>query len=1266
MQKICPYCAHEFDVTDEAAERPVECPECGGKVFAELQREESFAVENEVAPGIKVGQRLGDYEIEGRLGAGGMAVVLRAKQLALNRPVALKILPEHFAENPVFVSRFHAEAAVLATLDHPNIVGVIDRGEQDGNYYIVMSLIEGGSLKERLGERQHLSPHESLRIMEQVCDGLAYAHGKGVIHRDIKPGNIMVSPDGRVRIADFGLAHLAAEEGGMDLTRSGQAMGTVKYMAPEQLTDPKTVDARADIYAMGVTLYEMLTGLAPMGAFRMPSEVDPNIDVRLDDTITKAMQTDPAGRFQTVPEMLADLKAISSSAVVTAEQAEQEEVAAAPSAISVLLACRACGHESRPEAHACEKCGADLSDLFEPCHECGMENRLDVPNCRQCGTDLGLRRAQKRGRTESRQLRAMQLRKEKKYDEAIGVLEKIVATRGREYEQVRESAQKWIEKLAANRDRQYEHVYNAGERFVAEGRRHHATRLWEQLPPDYRDVRKRIEEVRAEVEHARDLAREGSELSAKGDWQAALERWQEAARLMPLDESLRNRIRETKNRLGNRALIREFMKEADRCQSHGNMSEALALCQRVLELDPKHAGAREMVEELRARRDESTDVAVDTGLVIQPPVAFEPREPAAAPVKLFLVIAGIGILGLVMLLAFGLVGGSREEDAAAKEQYARAEQLRDEGNYTAAVAQYARVTSKHAGSRWAEMAEVEIHDLEDRLRRANSLCRKGESALENGEPEEAIKAYAQVLADPKLRADPAIRERAESGRAKARKTAIEFLIGQAKAAEKRGEWKKALGHYKDADDRYGIAKQKHIAAAIAHAEKQTGLLAQALEAMKKAQEKQEWRAALEAAERALKISACGRDELLERMHAIAGKIEPQKDMVRIGRGKFIMGADDGDKDEKPKREVLIENLFHIDVYEVSNAGYAEFLKATKIKPPPHWRGPTPPKGREQHPVVNVTWEEARAYARARGKELPTEAQWERAARGVKGRLYSWGEVFDRRRAVLGFDSTPVGTCGSDKSTVGGDGPDSDKACFDMAGNVAEWTADACGARRVVKGASWVGLEKGRLTRPVVGGRGVWVLLDRRRGQDAAVVCPRDIRMTLLGRSGGLDLANIQVEKWRPRIRAWASSKFPVPKGAPIGRKKWVAKRKVRVEVDFSTGCTFLQFVKQRPLTMRYRDPFGMEWCMEKARERPRTRRGLPAHEGEPPEDREAPVAKRELRLAPRGANRMTGRPDRRYLNVGFRCVKVIWRAPKPQTPKPQTGKPAAGPSAANP
>jgi len=260
-----------------------------------------------------VAEQFPELEILSELGRGGMGVVYKARQKNLDRLVALKVLPRALVEGDEgavnFEERFTREARALARLSHPNIVGVHEFGEREGVYYFLMELVDGANLRQamRAGD---LTPVQALAIVPQICDALQYAHDQGVVHRDIKPENVLLDNEGTVKIADFGLAKLitkAPDE--RTLTRQGLVMGTPHYMAPEQIEKPAEVDHRADIYSLGVVLYEMLTGELPIGRFAPPSE-KVHVDVRLDEVVLRALEKDVGRRYQAVTDVktgIADL-----------------------------------------------------------------------------------------------------------------------------------------------------------------------------------------------------------------------------------------------------------------------------------------------------------------------------------------------------------------------------------------------------------------------------------------------------------------------------------------------------------------------------------------------------------------------------------------------------------------------------------------------------------------------------------------------------------------------------------------------------------------------------------------------------------------------------------------------------------------------------------------------------------------------------------------------------------------------------------------------
>jgi len=246
------------------------------------------------------------------IGTGGMGAVYKARQEGLDRVVALKILPEEFGHDVKFALRFTREARTLAKLNHPNIVSVYEFGSVQDTYYFLMEYVEGSTLRDVVKSR-HLAPEHALAIVPHLCDALQYAHDNGVVHRDIKPENILMSVDGSIKIADFGLSRLLGSENPQhSLTGTHQVMGTPHYMAPEQLEGARSVDHRADIYSLGVVIYEMLTGELPIGRFAAPS-VKAEIDVRLDEVVLRTLEKEPQRRYQHASQIKSDVQTITST-----------------------------------------------------------------------------------------------------------------------------------------------------------------------------------------------------------------------------------------------------------------------------------------------------------------------------------------------------------------------------------------------------------------------------------------------------------------------------------------------------------------------------------------------------------------------------------------------------------------------------------------------------------------------------------------------------------------------------------------------------------------------------------------------------------------------------------------------------------------------------------------------------------------------------------------------------------------------------------------
>lgn len=277
-----------------------------------------FQVEEE-----RKGQQIPGYRVEGKLGAGAMAQVFKANQLSLDRPVAIKVLPRKHSNNPQFIERFYAEGKAAAALNHPNIVQAYDVGQAGEFHYFVMEFVEGATVHDRIVANKRTPERDALDIAISVADALRHAHDKGLIHRDVKPKNIMITPDGVVKLADLGLAR-AIDDKEAALAEQGKAYGTPYYISPEQIRGEVNVGAQADIYSLGATLYHMVTGQVPFNGKNPnevmqkhlkaplvpPDHVNPKLSAGISEVIEKMMAKSRRERYRDMGEVLVDLKAV--------------------------------------------------------------------------------------------------------------------------------------------------------------------------------------------------------------------------------------------------------------------------------------------------------------------------------------------------------------------------------------------------------------------------------------------------------------------------------------------------------------------------------------------------------------------------------------------------------------------------------------------------------------------------------------------------------------------------------------------------------------------------------------------------------------------------------------------------------------------------------------------------------------------------------------------------------------------------------------------
>jgi serine/threonine protein kinase len=348
-----------------------------------------------------IGKKLGQLEVVEQIGQGGMATAYKAYQPALDRFVAIKVLPAAYAKDPTFMERFIREARAIARLYHPHILPVHDFGEQDGTTYIVMEYVSGGTLKRRLKPNQPLPLRDALDLVLQACQALECAHQHNIVHRDIKPANMLLRNDNFLLLSDFGIAKIL--ESNTVLTRTGVGIGTPQYMSPEQSTGSPNVGPRSDIYSLGIVLYQAVTGRVPYGSpgdapltislkhvnepLPPPRQFAPDLPPMVEQVIIKALEKDQDHRFQSATEMI--------DALNTVIMALRGPTVGFSRAFGVLAPEATPPAPSRSEVTPSTPARADLTPPHGiTCFRCDSENLPGKLFCTTCGYDLSGRRAQ--------------------------------------------------------------------------------------------------------------------------------------------------------------------------------------------------------------------------------------------------------------------------------------------------------------------------------------------------------------------------------------------------------------------------------------------------------------------------------------------------------------------------------------------------------------------------------------------------------------------------------------------------------------------------------------------------------------------------------------------------------------------------------------------------------------------------------------------------------------------------------------------------------
>jgi len=540
---------------------------------------------------VKPGDQLSGFRIEEEIGRGGMGVVYRATQLSLNRPVALKILPRKYSTNPTFVRQFDSEIATLASLSHPNIVSIIDRGRAGDTYFYAMEYIRGTTLKALVRERR-ISIEFFLRIFRQAGEALRYIHSKGIIHRDIKLGNVMLDESNNVKIADFGVARIMAEGEGGAVDRRRRA-GTPGYMAPEQQEDPGRTDERSDIFSLGAVMYRALTGRLPELPPPPPSELREDVDTHLDELILKCLRENPDERFQSAGEFLLALDSY------------EEELT------RLRKVCPHCSGENPLEETHCLACGADISDLFDVCPTCGRDNPHGAQTCAGCGAQLKEAREQAVAMIRKRMERARSLAGAKRYQGAIEELEGVLAVKGPLYAHSRAQAAALVERYRTEMLAPHLEARERGKALSAQGRLAEAVRAYREIPPEMAErvqVAELIRDAERKMARARRLVSEASELLKKGRLDTAREALGQAAaawRDCPGLRDLQYRVQALEQ---TSQMVAEELQGVDRLVEQGDFEQARALLDAVRTSAPGNREVeRKALEVQRKEREHRLD-----------------------------------------------------------------------------------------------------------------------------------------------------------------------------------------------------------------------------------------------------------------------------------------------------------------------------------------------------------------------------------------------------------------------------------------------------------------------------------------------------------------------------------------------------------------------------------------------------------------------------------------------------------------------------------
>ncbi len=987
--------------------------------------------------------RLGNFEILSKIGEGGMGAVYKARQLSLDRIVALKVLPPRLARDSTFVRRFFREAKTAGKLAHPNVITTLDVGESGGFYYIAMEFIEGPTVAELIQQEGKIAEPKATDIVAGVAAGLAYAARHNIIHRDIKPSNIMIASDGKAKLCDLGLAkQLFVDDA--SLTESGAAVGTPHYMSPEQAQGRSDVDGRSDIYSLGATYFHMLTGRQPFTGDTpleilhqrlketppSPRALSPGLSDGVCEVVQKMMARDLKDRYQTAEELLADLNAVRSG--------------------------------------------------------------LATP------TLPGLTRA-RRGKHISQEIAAQQRFRQRLWiaGVAAGALTLavlilfvvlLVIRKGRQTPIVAASPQQPTITAAPSQ--------SVPPKAAAPSLAAPAVAATPAPPtaaaPGAAQTPAATPENQAQLAEKAYLDAVAFESRHEKDYKGQIDRWQEVMRLAPNSnfvEIAKSHLSAAQEALRNAPppQTQSAMDKAEALSAQRKFGEAIKLLQ---SLNAEGAAASQVAEMIqvcnqkaaanfqKVKREAQTLADLeryDTARAVLQEVAA--LGPQSLTQKANEEIAQIALrestrrnetdqarLHLYQGLTDQLNAYLGRQDFAGAESFLNKAQdsaqnqsvarlLAADKAAVAVLAEFHKAAQEGAKQLMGKDITISgirgtLNRVEDNTLNLSSGAGSFDKKIKDLRPEDILTLVAHSN-QKDLAADPF------------RRGIFYLYTGQLPRA------KKDFDVIVVPADREKIAPYSDRLALLsmsARGDEASRLFdqAQRLFASEKYKEalpllsriSQEYADALWLAQNATKVRTLF---LLTKSRS-----EQADEMVAIPAGRFIY----------QKNEDMSLTAFALDRYEVSNAQYALFLEYLSLSADRSFCHPQEPPNKDHTPlfwtdaalnksdlpVVGVDWFDAYAFAQYAGKRLPTETEWEKAARGLKGFRFPWGDTNDPKRWIhSGAGSpfqglAPVASLPSGKSSFG---------CYQMLGNVEEWTAswfDETDGTRVVRGGSWQSTE----------------------------------------------------------------------------------------------------------------------------------------------------------------------------------------------------------------